>query len=76
MPRCLFNQFLALRWCGVLKIGQNGAKIGTKRGQKHKITYYESKWDFKMPKMLSWLVKLFFYLNKLAISIFSTAVRL
>ena len=69
-----FNHFLALRWCGGLKIGQNGAKIGTNRGQKRKITYYEGKWDFEVPKMHSSVVKLFFYLNKLARSIFSTAV--
>ena len=72
---CL-NKFLALRWCRGLQIGQNGAKIGTKRGQKHKITYYEAKWNFKVLKMHSWVVKLFFYLNKSARSIFLTEISL
>ena len=56
--------------------GQNRAKIGFKRGQKHKITYYEAKWDSKVPKMNSWVVKMVCYLNKLARSIFLTADRL
>ena len=51
--RLCFNQFLALRWYGGLLIGQNRTKIGSKRGPKHKITYYEAKWDFKVSKMHS-----------------------
>ena len=47
-----------------------------KRGPKHKLTYYEAKWDFKVPKMHSWLIKLFFYLNMSTRSIFLTTVRL
>ena len=74
--RMCFDQFFALRQCGGLQIGQNGAKIGSRRGPKHKITYYEAKWDFKVPKMHSWVVKLVFYLNKLARSIFSIPVSL
>ena len=53
-----------------------GHKLGPKGGPKHKIAYYEAKWDFKVPKMHSWVVKLVFYLNKSARSIFSTTVRL
>ena len=44
-------------------------KLGQKKGQKHKIAYYEAKLDFKVPKMHSWLVKLIFYLTKSARSI-------
>ena len=41
-------------------------KIGPKKGPKYKITYYEAKWDFKVPEMLRGVGKLFFYLNKSA----------
>ena len=41
-------------------------RIGSKKGPKHKIAYYEAKWDFQVPKIDSWLVKVVFYLNKLA----------
>ena len=56
-----------------MSFGQNRAKIGTKRGQKHKITYCKAKWD---SKVYSLIVKMVFYLKKLARSIFLTAVRL
>ena len=52
--------------------GQKRANIGQKSGQKHKIAYYEAKWDFKAPKILSLLVILVFYLNQSARSIFLT----
>ena len=32
-------------------------------GLKHKIAYYEAKWDFKVPKFLSCVVKLVCYLK-------------
>ena len=51
-------------------------KIGQKGGPKHKISFYEAKWDFKVPKVLSWVVKLVYYLNESARSIFSTTVML
>ena len=51
-------------------------KIGPKGGPKHKTAYYEAKWDFKVPKILSWVVKLVCYLNEAPRSIFSTTVRL
>jgi hypothetical protein len=48
-----------------------------KRGVgEYKIAYYEAKWDFKVPKVLSWVVKLVCYLNKSARSIYLTTVRL
>ena len=50
--RMCLKQFFALRWCGDLQIGQNETKIGTKRGPKHKIPYYEVKWDFKVLKCI------------------------
>ena len=52
------------------------AKKGPKGGPKYKIAYYEAKWDFKVPKVLSCVVKLVCYLNESARSIFSTTVRL
>ncbi len=52
------------------------AKIGPKGGPKHKIAYYEAKWDFNVPKVVSWVVKLVCYLNQSARGIFSTTVRL
>ena len=36
--------------------GQEEQKRSLKKGSKHKIAYYEAKWDFKVPKMHSWLV--------------------
>ena len=56
--------------------GQKRAKIGPKGGPKHKIAYYEAKWDFKVPKMHSWVVKLVFYLKESARSILSITGRL
>ena len=32
--------------------------MGPKGCPKHKIAYCEGKWDFKVPKMHSWVVKL------------------
>ena len=58
-----------LQWPKKRKLGPNG-------GPKHKITYYEAKWDFKVPKVLSWVVKLVCHINESARSIFSTTVRL
>ena len=52
------------------------SKNKSKRGSKHRIAYYEAKWDLKEPKMHSLLVKLVFYLNKSARIIFLTAIRL
>ena len=52
-----------------------GKKIGTKRGPKHKITYYQTKQDIQVSKVHSWIVKLVFYLNQLDSSIFVTAVK-
>ena len=51
-------------------------KIGPNGGPKHKIAYYGGKMNVKVPKMHSWVVKLVFYLNKSARSIFFTIVRL
>ena len=59
-----------------LKRTKKEQKIGPLNSQKHKIAHYEAKWYFKVRKMHSWLVKLVFYLNKSARSIFLTAVRL
>ena len=54
----------------------NFSKNKPKGGPKHKIAYYEAKWDFKVPKIHSWVVKLVCYLKESARSIFSTTVRL
>ena len=54
--------------------GQKQAKIGPKWGKKHKTAYYEAKWDFKVPKIPSWIVILVCYLNQSARSIFLTTV--
>ena len=39
-------------------------KIGSNGCPKHKIAYYETKWHLKIPKVLSWVVKLVCYLLK------------
>ena len=51
-------------------------KIGPKVGPKHKIAYYEAKWDFKVPKIHSWVVTLLFYLKESARNMFSTTAIL
>ena len=51
-------------------------KISPKGGPKHKIPYYEAKCDFKVPKVLSWVVRLVCYLNESARRTFSTTTRL
>ena len=35
--------------------GQKEQKRSLKKGSKHKIAYYETKWDFKVPKMHNWV---------------------
>ena len=45
---------------------QKRAKIGPKGGAKYKIAYYEAKWDFKVPKIHIWVVKLVYYLKESA----------
>ena len=49
--------------------------IGPKAGPKHKIVYYEAKWDFKVPKIKSWVVKLVCYIKQSDRRIFSTTLR-
>ena len=51
-------------------------KNGAKGGTKHKSAYYEAKYDFKVPKVLRWVVKLICYLNESAKSIFLATFRL
>ena len=38
-------------------------EIGSKGGPKHKTANYEDKWDFTVPKIHSWVVKLVCYLK-------------
>ena len=56
--------------------GPKIAQIGPQGGPKHKISYYEAKWDLKVPKVLSCVVKLVCDIKESARSIFSTTVRL
>ena len=58
------------------QMGQERGKISPQKGPKHKIAFYEPKWDFKVPKTHRWPVKLVFYINELARSICMTVVRL
>ena len=45
-------------------------KISPKGGPKYKTANYEAKWDFKVPTIHSWVVKLVCYLKESARSIF------
>ena len=54
--------------------GPKKRNIGPPKGSKHKIASYEAKWDFKVLKIPSWVLKLVFYLfNRSVRSIYLTA---
>ena len=48
LARSIFS--ITVKFLGAYK-GHERAKISPKKGPKHKIAYYEAKWNFKVPNV-------------------------